>query len=290
MPWKGGFVNQKTVSVEKEIFRSPLLPVAAVLLAAAAVSGVVAVAWLFHPGSIPAIDRDLVLSQIYDPGARQTWLAIYIAATVINCLGTLVLSVGMAMTLLGRHYRGMNLLFYSAQYVRKAVTVFGAVAAAYYVFRVVAYVILCSQINEGMMPMVSMLLMEALMGALAGFSFVKLRQFLDCCMDAAAGIGYTLSSGKLSAPTIPPFAVSGFLLFGLIDAVIALDRFFTFVHIQSGLSVSYRFPVTQDPVQILSGLSFSFAALGSFALYGYLRSYKGKSEKLLLRSLKNTET
>lgn len=56
------------------------------------------------------------------------------------------------------------------------------------------------------------------------------------------------------------------------------------LHIQKNFSVTYKFPITSAPVQILSGLSFAFAALGSILLYVYLRRYKNKSEHLLLRA------
>lgn len=281
-------MNQQTVSVEKGIFRSALLPVAAFFLAAAAISGALAVGYLFHPASISAILTDLKWGQIHEPGAQRTWLVIYIGVTAINCLGTLVLSSGIFLTLFGRYFVGTSLLYNSAKYAQLAVNLAGAVLLPYFIIRVVRYAIICCQSNDGLMPLVSMLLMEAMMGALAWFLFVELRKFLDCGMDAAASIGYTLSSGKLKPPAIPPFSVSGFLFLGMIDLGIALDRFFSFGYIQTQFEVIYQPPVTRDPVQIISGLSFSFAALGSLALYRYLRGYKSKSEKLLLRRFKDT--
>lgn len=280
-------MNQQTVSVEKSTFRSRLVPIAAVLFAAAAVCGALAVGFLFHPASIPAIISDMELGQIYDPGAQQTWLVIYIAVTVVNCLGTLALSSGIFRVLLGRHYEGTDLLYQSAKWALMGVNISGAAALPYFIFRAVRYIIMCCMVNGGIVPLVSMVIMEGMMGAQACFLFIKLRQFLECAMDAAASIGYTLSSGKLKAPSIPAFSASGFLVLGLFDIGIALDRFFTFVHIQKNLSVIYDFPMATEPVQIISGLSFSFAAAGSILMYIYLRGYKHKSELLLLRSVKN---
>ena len=279
-------MNQQIVSVEKDTFRSPLVPIVTVLFAVAAVCGALAVGSLFHPASIPAIIHDMELGQIYDTSAQQTWLAIYIVTTAVNFLGTLVLSLGMFLVLLGRHYKGTNLLYYSAKWALVGVNISGAAVVPYFIFRVVRYIIAYMQfgIADALVPLYSMVLSEGLMGVQAWFLFVKLRRFLNCSMDAAASIGYTLASGNLKAPSIPGFSASGFLFLGLFDAVIAMDRFFTFTHRYIDHKDIFGFPLTTDPVQLLSGLSFAFAALGSFLLYSYLREYKNKSERLLIRS------
>lgn len=282
-------MNQQIVSIEKSTFRSPLVPIVTVLFAAAAVCGVLAIGSLFHPASIPAILHDMELGQIYDTSAQQTWLVIYIAATIVNFLGTLVLSLGMLLVLLGRHYQGTNLMYYSAKWALVGVNISGAVLLPYFIFRAVRYVVTLMQfgIANAMVPLYSMVISEGLMLALTWFLFVKLRQFLNCSMDATASIGYTLASGKLKAPSIPGFSASGFLVFGLFDTAIAMDRFFTFVIRKINYIDHFSFPLTTDPVQFLSGLSFAFAALGSFLLYAYLRGYKNKSERLLIRSFDN---
>ena len=279
-------MNQQIVSIEKGTFKSPLVPIAAFLLAAAAICGALAVATLFDLASIPAILHDMELSQIYDTTAQQTWLVIYIAVTVVNCIGTLVLSLGMFLVLLGRDYQGTNLLYYSAKWALVGVNVSGAAVLPYFIFRAVRYVTIYMNfgIENAMVPIYSMVLSEGLMLALSWFAFVKLRRFLNCSMDAAASIGYTLASGNLKAPSIPGFSASGFLILGLFDAVIAMDRFFTFIHRQINYVDHFSFPLTTDPVQFLSGLSFAFATLGSFLLFFYLRGYKNKSERLLMRS------
>ena len=279
-------MNQQTVSIEKGTFRSPLVPIAAVLFAAAAVCGLAAAGTLFHPASIPAILHDMELGQIYDSAAQQTWLVIYIAVTTVNALGTLVLSLGLFQILLGRSYQGTNLLFNSAKWALLGVNVSGAAAVCYFIFRVVRYVITFMHfgIANAMVPLYSMVISEGLLGAQAWFLFVKLRQFLNCLMDAAASIGCTLTSGTLKAPAIPGFSASGFLVLGLFDVVIAMDRFFTFIHRQINHIDHFSYPLTTDPVQLLSGLSFAFAAVGSVLLFFCLRSYKNKSELLLLRS------
>lgn len=282
-------MNQQIVSVEKETFRSPLVPIVTVLFAAAAVCGVLAIGSLLHPASIPAILHDMELGQIYDRSAQQTWLVIYIAVTVVNCIGTLLLSLGMFLVLLGRDYQGTNLLYHSARWALVGVNVSGAAVVPYVIYRAVRYIVIYMNfgIANAMVPLYSMVLSEGLMLALSWFQFVKLRRFLNCSMDAAASIGYTLASGNLKAPSIPGFSASGFLVFGLFDTAIAMDRFFTFVIRKINYIDHFSFPLTTDPVQFLSGLSFAFAALGSFLLYYYLRDYKNKSERLLIRSFDN---
>lgn len=279
-------MNLKTVDVEKGTFRSELVPAAAALFALSALCGLLAVGSLFHPRSIPAIISDMELGQIYDPSAQLTWLVIYIAVTVVNCLGTMVLSSGMAQILTGRNHKGMDLIYQYAKWMLVGVNISGVVVFVYFIVRAALYIFRCLSVNGGLIPLMSMLIMECLMVAQAWILFVKLRQFLSSAMDAAASIGYTLSSGKLDAPAIPAFTATGFLVLGLFDAGIALDRFFTLVHKQKNLSVTYDFPLAQEPVQLLSGASFALAAVGSFLLYRYLREYKRKSERLLFRRVR----
>ena len=279
-------MNQQSVSVEKGTFHSRLIPVAAAIFALSALCGILAVASFFHPESIPAIIRDMELGKIYDPSAQRTWLVIYIAVTVVNCVGTLVLSSGIIQALMGRHHQGMDLMYRFAKWMLVAVNISGAAALVYFILRAGRYVILCASVNGGLIPLVSMVIMETLMVAQAWLLFVKLRQFLAAAEDTAASIGYTLTSGKLDAPAIPSFAATGFFVLGLFDFGIALDRFFTFIHEQKNLSVIYEFPVTHDPVQIFSGAAFVLAGVGSVLLWQYLRGYKRTSERLLHRRVR----
>lgn len=280
-------MTQESVSVKKGTFASPLLPVITVLFALTALVGAAAVVSLFHPASIPAILADMDTAQINDPNARQSWLIIYITVTAFNCIAALVMFLGLLHVLTGRHYRGMNLMYYSAKVLLICVNVSGVAAFSYFILRAVFYAVACLSVNGGVVPLYAMVLMEGMMIAQALFLFFKIRQFLGCLMDATALIGYTLSSGRLKAPTIPAFSATGFLFLAIFNIGIALDRFFTFVHIQINLSVIYRLPVTRDPVQILSGLSFLIGAVGCLLLFIYLRRYKHKSEQLLFCTVKD---
>ena len=282
-------MNQQVVPIEKGTFKSIMVPIAAILFTVAAVSGAAAVGTLFHPASIPAIIHDMELGQIYDTTAQRTWLVVYIVTTVVNCIGTLVLSLSMLLVLLRQHYKGTNLLFYSAKWALPLVTVSGAALLPYFIYRAVRYIVIYMNfgIENAMVPLYAMVLSEGLMLALSWFVFVKLRRFLNCSMDTAASMGYTLSSGKLKAPSIPAFTATGFLAFGVFDVIMAMDRFLTFIHRQINYVDHFYFPFTKDPVQFLSGLSFAFAAVGSILLYFYLHGYKSKSELLLMRSFKD---
>ena len=279
-------MNQQVITIEKGTFKSVLIPIVAVLFAVAAVCGALSIITLFDPASIPAILHDMELSQIYDTTAQKTWLAVYIITTAVNFIGTLVLALGLSAVLFGQHHRGMNLLFYSAKVALPLVTVSGVAALIYFIFRAVMYTvgIMSYGIANAMVPLYSMILSEGLMLALSWFAFVKLRRFLNCSMDAAASIGYTLATDKLKAPSIPGFAATGFLVLGLFDVVIAVDRLFTFIHRQINYVDHFYFPLTTDPVQLFSGISFACAAVGSVLLFFYLRGYKNRSERLLIRS------
>ena len=279
-------MNLQSVPVEKGTFHSRMIPVATVLFALAALCGILAVGSFFHPASIPAIISDLDLSEIHDPGAQRTWLVIYIAVTVVNCVSTLVLTSGIGQVLMGRYHQGMDLMYQYAKWSLVAVNVSGAVTLGYFVIRAARYILLCLSVNGGLIPLVSMVIMEALMAAQAWLLFTKLRQFLECAEGTTASIGFTLTCGKLDAPAIPSFVSTGFLILALFDFGIALDRFFTFIHEQKNLSVIYEFPMATEPVQLLSGASFVFAGLGSLLLWQYLRGYKRKSERLLYRRVR----
>ncbi|MBQ7358630.1 MAG: hypothetical protein IJW63_00885 [Lachnospiraceae bacterium] len=281
-------MNQQPISVEKSTFESKLIPISTVSFAIAAIFGVLAVGYLFHPSSISAIIKDLIVAEIYDLSAQQTWLFIYIALTVVNCLGTLLLSVGFVLLLMKRYKMGMDLMFHSAKWALTFVNISGAITLAYFIFRSIRYIFVCCQTpNDAAFLLISFVLMEGLMVTQAVFLFIKLRQFLSGCMEATAGIGYTLCYGKITSPSIPPVFVLGFLTLGIFDIGIAWDRFFTFIHIQVQTKVIYKFPLTTDPFQFISGLSFAFAALGNILLYFYLRGYKRKSERILIQSFKN---
>lgn len=279
-------MNLKTVDVEKGTFRSRLIPAATVLFALSALCGLLAVGSLFHPASIPAIISDLKLSQIFDPSAQRTWLVIYIAVTAVNCVSTLVLTSGMGQVLMGRYHPGMDLMYKYAKWGGVAVNVSGVAATVYFVVRATRYIILCLSINGGLIPLMSMVIMETLMVAQAWLLFTKLRWFLECAVGTTASIGFTLTSGKLDAPAIPSFTATGFLILAFFDFGIALDRLFTFIHEQKNLSVTYGFPMATEPVQLLSGASFATAAVGSILMYIYLRNYKRTSERLLYRRVR----
>ena len=279
-------MNLQSVVVEKGTFRSRMVPAAAAFLTLSALCSAFAVGFLFHQESIPAIIRDMELGEIYDPGAQRTWLVIYIAVTVVNLLGTVVLSAGLWQTVAGRGHQGMELLYRCANWTLVAVNVSGAGAAVYFVVRAARYVILCMSVNGGLIPLVSMVTMEALMAAQAWLLFVKLRQFLECAVGTTASIDFTLTCGKLDAPAISGFVSTGFLILALFDLGIALDRLFTFIHKQKNLSVTYEFPLAQEPVQRFSGAAFLLAAVGSLLLWRYLRGYKRKSERLLHRRVR----
>ena len=279
-------MNQQSVLVEKGTFHSRLIPVATALFALSALCGAAAVGYLFHPASIPAIIKDMELGQIYDPSAQMTWLVIYVATTVVNCVSTLVLAGGMGQVLMGRYHPGMDLMYKYAKWAGVAVNVSGVAAAVYFVIRAGLYIFLCLTTNGGLIPLVSMVIMEGLMVAQAWLLFSRLRWFLECAVGTTASIGFTLTSGKLDAPAIPSFVSTGFLILGLFDFAIALDRLFTFVHKQKNLSVTYEFPLAQEPVQLLSGAAFLLAGVGSLLLWRYLRDYKRKSERLLHRRVR----
>lgn len=284
-------MDKKYVSVEKGIFSSKLLPIGTFTFILAAICSLSTIILLFLPASIHSIVKDIEHGQIYDPSAQQTWLTVYILFSVINCIGTVILASGLVITLCKKHYIGMNIIYYGAKYSHKGLTVFGILALVYFIYRIIRYTILCFEdINETFMALISCYAMEGIMFVLVFFIFKKFREFLDSCVDCSVSINYTLNSNKIFAPTIPPLSVSGFLYLGIIDTYLTIDRLFSFSYTQTSYNkVVYNVPLNTEPIHLISGLSFLFAAIGSILLYIYLRGYKSKCELLLARSQKESK-
>ena len=279
-------MNTHSVTVDKKVFKSSLLPLCAVSFTLAAIFGMIAVVYLFHPDSIPAIIKDLIAGQIYDKNAQQTWLVVYIILTILTCLSSIILSVGLITVLLKRYFLGMNVISSGIKFAIYALNISGVILLILFIYKSIKYIIQCLQdINEGIFPLFAFVLMEGFMFTLICLLFFNLRKFLECCMEASTSINYMLYSGKINTPSIPPFSVHGFLILGLVNAYFVFDRFFTFSYTQIRNQVIYLLPMTKEPIHIYSGLSFGFACIGCISLYFYLRGYKKKSEQLLFRPM-----
>lgn len=280
-------MKENIVPVKKETFNSKLLPVIAVTFVLAAICGCISVGCFFHPSSYTAIKNDLIAGKIYDPSAIQTWTAVYIIFTVINCLTALVLGISMTLVITGRSYKGLDLISTGSKVALYGLNISGVCILVYFIYRAIRYIILCFKDIEAMfMPLISFVFIEGIMLTLTCIIFLKMRQFLESCTVSTASICYMLYSEKIDSPTLPPLSVTGFLIFSIVDFVMALDRFFSFSYTQLRTEVVYNIPFTTDAVHIISGLSFIFAAIGSLFLFIYLKSYKRKCEFLLFRSIK----
>lgn len=283
-------MNNHSISVDKNTFKSPLIIISALFFSIAAILSILSVVYLFHPNSISAIRKDILANQIYDPDAQKTWLVIYIVLTVLNCICTLVLSIGLLLILLKAQHLGTLLISNSINCAIYALNISGIGLLVLFIFKSIKYIIQCFQdINEGIFPLFAFILMEGFMFTLVCLLFFKLRHFLECCMESITSISYMLYTSKITAPSLPPSSIYGFLILTFVNAYLVFDRLFSFAYTNVRNEIIYYLPMSKEPIHIFSGLSFGFASIGCILLYFYLRGYKKKSELLLYRSIKNIE-
>lgn len=274
-------MNDEKIQVNLNRFRSPLTAVAAVFYALAGAFGLGGAALLLDPGSRAALTEDLILSGILEGSAITTWTVIHVTIGILAFLCPAAMALGIGLTLRGRVHRGMDILHHLAVALHHFVIGSGCFTLGVLIFRVVRYIIRCSQINGGAYLIYTMVLSEAIMVAQAFLLFQLLRRFLRCARECAASIGYTLSSSRLDKTTWPGFAATGFLILGLFCIAISADRLFTLTIVDSFPQDYYAVLVTKDPIQLLTGSALGLGAIGNILTYRYLRRFKRTAEQII---------
>lgn len=266
-------MNHKTVLVPEGTFRSPLIRIIAILCALTAAAGFLGILSLFAPGSIIFLDADSVTDD-----ARLTWTLIHIGFIVFGavCAGLMALSLFHAVR--GSVSKGADLLTRGTRILRIAVTVTGVIALIHFIYGVIRYIIAGLSVEGGVISLFSILLAEFLLAAIVYFIYVKLRQFLECVGDTAASLAYTNTSGVLKSPSISMFVPVGFLILGIVNVYLAINRIHTI-----SVWAPYNIPAISSLVLYFSAAMFLFGGAADVLLFLYLRKYKMTSEYLLYK-------
>lgn len=268
------------VPVEPKTFYSWLIPVATALYGIAALCGLAGCVSMLLPGSLNALVEDLVAGGITEASAIRTWKLIHVILTVIAFAAPFALTVGYGFAVCKQPGKGLVMLCDIFEWALKIIKIIAKVLIVVLIFRIVRYALQVLPKDEGMYLMYAMLVSEALMLIVAGTLYVLLSHFLDRFCDSAASIADTLENGRLSGRSIPKYAATGFLLFGLLALFFGLDRMYTMVIVQEYRSSHYAFLMAEHPLMILSGAALIAGALGNILSAFYLYGFKRKSEKI----------
>lgn len=281
-------MNDTAIHIDIKRFRSPMTAVAAVFYALAALCGLGGAALLLDPGSRAALTEDIILSGIQEPSAVASWMLIHSVIGILAFLCPGVLALGMGMVQRGRVHRGMDILHGLSQWLYYGVNASTCLTLAVLAFRLVRYIIMCLGTNGGAYFLYTMLLSEAIMVAQAYLLFRLVRRFLADARECAASIGYTLSCEMLDETTYPGFAATGLLILGLVCLVLSSDRLLTLTIIDRYPQDYYKFLITNDPIQILTGCALALGAVGNFLTAAYLRRFKYTAERIIYNAHRQT--
>lgn len=276
-------MTRPTVSAPPELFRSPLLPAAAVCYIAALVPGVLCALSLLLPGTIDFLIADLFRGGTGSGEALITWCVFHISLILLGLAGCGAMALGLVTDLWVRPGRGMGLLRKTAQGLYYALHGFGAVLGVVFVYRFVRFLVINLPDASGLYASYAMVISEGLTGSLAVGAFLLLRNFLDCACRSAASMCYTRYSGLLDSVSIPGFTATGFLILGILGLILALERVSTLT-IAWALQPYYKLILADHPVLILASVLYILGAAGNILISIFLRRYKRTTERLLFRN------
>jgi len=265
--------------VQPGMFRNPAAPAAAVCLGLGALLGLISVCYLADPGYLSALSEKIVISGIRTASAHTTWLLVHILISVICCICPGLVVFGMVRAFRGQAARGMNFLSAVSHWLLILLRAGGRILVGVFCLRFGRYLLSISRRQDWLYQLFATVVMEALMMALAVFSYRMLCRFLDDAEGCAASIGYTLSSGKLDPGTIPAFAATGLILLGILGLALTADRLVTMTIGYDGFKQYYKFVLSTHPGQWLCAGSLFFGAIGDLLLGSYLRFFKRTSER-----------
>lgn len=262
-----------------DIFRSPLVPAAAVLYSLATLLGIVGVVLLFDRDFARLLTEDLVLSGFTDASSVQTWTVINTGITLVCFLCPCVTAACLWAAIAGNRLRGILTLSRATQWLLYGVNGGGILTAVIFVVRFVLYIIVNIRTPMAAYSLLALFLFEIPMAAQAAFLFHLLRKFLNCVMDSATGIACALASGKPEQCSIPGFTATGFLILGIITLLLSIDRVFTLTIVPHNIQDYFAILVAEHPGMWLSGGNLLAIAAGNFLLHLYLRRCKRDTER-----------
>ena len=267
------------LKTSQEIFRSSLVPIAAVFYTLAALLGIPGIVLLFDSSYALLLAEDLVLSGFTDPSAIQTWSIIGNGITLACFLCSASVAVCLWIILTGKQIRGILALSTAAQWMVYAITACGICTAVIFIIRFIAYILSILSHWNVLYLLFALFLFEPPMAAQAVFLFWQLRNYLNSVMDTATGIAYALASNNPQNCSIPGFTVTGLLILGILCILLSLDRVFTLTIVSDYVQSYYSILVAEHPGMWLSGGSLLATAVGNLLLSIYLRRCKRETER-----------
>lgn len=270
---------RQRVPVTPGMFRHFLAPAAAIFLGLGALLGLGSLLYLLDPGYPAAVMEKIVVSGIRTASALRTWTFLHFAVSFIStvCPGFVVL--GMIRLFRGQAAKAMNSLANTAHRLLILLRILGWGLLGLFCVRFALYVAGILHRQDWPYQLLATTLMEAMMMALAIFTYRFLCRFLDESEGSAASIGYTLSSGFLDPGSVSAFTATGLTVLGLVALVLTADRLVTMTIAYDGYKHYYKFLLAVHPGQWLCAGSLFFGAVGNLLLSIYLRFYKRTSER-----------
>lgn len=277
-------MENRRITVSRDLFRSPLIPMAAVLSTLGSLCGLGSVVTLLFPDAVSALVQDLYLSGITDRSALSTWRFIHICVTVVCFVWSLLMSGCLWAMALGKAGQGLLAVSTAGEWTLHAVHASGILTLVYLLYRLVRYVIACLAINEWAYLLYAMLVSEALMIFQAAMLFVLIRRFLNSLSDTAASLALAVTGNTAGSGVIRAMTPIGFLLLGVAELLIGADRFFTVTIVQAYAGDYYKLLMAEHPLLLLSGGMFGLCALTNLLLGGYLFHRKHRLERLFFQA------
>lgn len=280
-------MNERIVMAPPELFRSRLIRPAALFYSLAALVGLGAVGALFLPGGTEALTADLLRGGITDRSSIQTWTVIY----TVLIFGGFACALGMALSLwleLARKGRGLDLIHNGSVWLLRLMKLGGWAVLAVMIWRMARYLWACLWVDTGIYLAFVMLVPEGVMIALSVGVYTFACRFVDGVSDGAAGMAYTRLCGKLDSLTIPGICSTGFLVTGLVNLYLALERLTTVTIVEDYDGDYYSLLLAEHPVLVLTAVMFACGALANLMLGRYLKRYKREAERTVFRSMRKT--
>lgn len=294
-------MNKKSVLVPEGTFRSKLLPIAAVLLAVAALSAILTILFALLPGGLSVLEATAAtdkmkeaMSVIHSMSDRltiadvtgdvtMTWTIIHAFSILFAAAGSVSMTIGLLLAKRGDFNRGAEVIDRGAKFLYYLTTAAGIAAAVLFLIRVVPYIFVDMMEAGGVGFLFALpgLMFEIVLATLTCFIILKLRRFLDRAGDCAFSISRTLASGVLRYPAIPMTPAVGSLLLGLCGLYFAWNRISAIC--TCGYSAADMLILYFSAAMFLSG------GAAAILLFLYLRNFKRSSEYLLYKGTPVTE-
>jgi len=211
--------------------KTPLLPIAAVVLTAACVLALLGAARFFSADAAQAFLKAMYDGGVGDARARDTWLLLR------GVIGSLVIVLPMATaaglwTMLYPVYTrgsaaglpGLRMLSGFVQGFLYLCYALGIFLAVLFVYRFIAYTIQMAMVDDGdgFYPWFSMLVTEGFIGAVAVGLYWLLIKFLRAMHDALGFVRYINVTAALDAHNFSSIAWGGLYAAGIVCAILAL--------------------------------------------------------------------